>query len=340
MDLGELTALQQEVLGLGGSPKGSAASPAWPCQEDEAPELDALLSSLFAAASAFGKEHQRQRRTAHVHPQSAKLRPTLGMAWKSSLVMLVLGLGHPFIRMWANNSQSIVTLNPHDSEHLKDVLFGGDPWLIYCTDNSTRVKGAPLPMTMEKALQPHHVPQAVEEARFPLGQTHGVQVGLLACWETLESGRSVAERFNLPPSPPLLFLAASGEPPKTIDLRGLRKGEDLVEKVVPLLKVATGRIENMKQWQSLCTSRRACVVIGHKTKAQRDSALAVFRPLLESNRRVKVVTLDTSLWRLKLDDALMEARPGKAGRASVICLARSTDSAGARARSGAFLQDS
>eukprot|EP00971_Amphidinium_carterae_P193981 3848841-Amphidinium_carterae.1 len=195
----------------------------------------------------------------------------------------------------------VVTLDVRDSAQLKNVLFGGEPWLVYCVNNQTVT---------------HRLPRVLEDATYGLKRDLGVQVGVLACWDKTESGRSVAKRFKLKSSPPLMFLIANGNSPRTIDLVGLSKPEDMHKKVKPGLKVESGRVDTLKKWSTLCTSRRACVVIGHQNSAQRDTALNVFRPLLTQHRGVKVVTLDTSFWRLKLDEDFLETRPAKSnGRA-------------------------
>merc|ERR1712039_634203 len=103
----------------------------------------------------------------------------------------------------------------------------------------------------------------------------------------------------------------------------------------------THRIDALKKWPNHCTSRRTCVVIGHKSTAQRDYALNIFKPLLKKHRAIKIVTLDTSFWQLKLDDAVLATRQkSKEKRAEVLCLARpdatSEDNSMHR---GLFLQD-
>mmetsp|Transcript_43103 Transcript_43103/g.93897 ORF Transcript_43103/g.93897 Transcript_43103/m.93897 type:complete len:438 (+) Transcript_43103:27-1340(+) len=219
----------------------------------------------------------------------------------------------------------IVPLDVQDSAGLKSILFGGDPWLIYCVNEQT-------------SHQP--LPKVLEDSASKLWSSIGIKVGTLNCWEKTSSGRSVAQRFKLRSSPPLAFVVANGNKPKTLTLQGSSKYEELERRISPALKLQTYRIDTLKKWSTLCTSRRTCVVVGHRQNAQRDTALSLLRPLQESYRSAKIVTLDTSFWQLKLNEAMSALRPGKEGGgrgADVLCLVRD-DVAGNVTYSGTFLQ--
>eukprot|EP00928_Gymnodinium_smaydae_P100153 TRINITY_DN975_c0_g5_i1.p1 TRINITY_DN975_c0_g5~~TRINITY_DN975_c0_g5_i1.p1 ORF type:complete len:444 (+),score=92.37 TRINITY_DN975_c0_g5_i1:190-1521(+) len=198
----------------------------------------------------------------------------------------------------------------HDTAKLKSVLFGGDPWLVYCVTNQT---------------QNERMPKVLEDSARTLYGNIGVSVAALKCWDQTESGRSVAQRFKLRTSPPLAFFVANGNTPRVVNFVGLSKPEDLEKKLKPAMKVDVSKIDTLKKWPSLCTSRRTCVIVGHKQAAQKETALNLVRPLLEQHRRVKFVTLDTAFWQLKLDEKLLKTRPGGDGKqkgADVICLVR------------------
>jgi len=230
----------------------------------------------------------------------------------SSVSTLVMGSG-------------IATLEVGDTASLKQVLFAGDPWFIYCINNDTRN---------------YKLPDVLSESAWPLKRRLGVRVGTLDCWEQTQSGRSVAQRFKLNLKPPLSFVVANGNKPRVLNLAGISHPEALEKRIKPALALQIYRIDTLKKWSSLCTSRRACVVIGHKHNAQRDTALNVLKPLQESNRGVKMVTLDTSFWQLKLGPEVMATRTAKEGRgADVLCLAREDSvSGGNTTHAGRFLQ--
>mmetsp|Transcript_48402 Transcript_48402/g.128176 ORF Transcript_48402/g.128176 Transcript_48402/m.128176 type:complete len:389 (-) Transcript_48402:123-1289(-) len=195
-----------------------------------------------------------------------------------------------------------------DTPRLRDVLFSGDPWLVYCVNNETRK---------------YRLPGILEEHTRELRSVADIKVAILGCWDPTESGRSVAQRFKLRESPPLSFFITNGENPKTVELGGVRDAESLVKKVRPLMAVKIAKIDTLKSWPQRCTDRRACVVVGHKDAEERDEAVEVIKPLLEKTRLVRLVTLDTAFWSLKLDKEVLQKRPRKQyGQADVLCLAR------------------
>lgn len=217
----------------------------------------------------------------------------------------------------------VIFLDVQDTAQLKNVLFGGDPWLVYCVTKET---------------ESHRLPLVLEDSSRSLGSSLGVKVGVLRCWDATSTGRSVASRFKLRDSPPLAFVVANGNKPRSLNMVGVSKAEELEKKIKPALKIETYPITALKQWPNLCTSRRACIVVGHKQRAQRDTAMNVLRPLLDSFRTLKLVTLDTAFWQLKLEDNLLATRTQKGG-ADVLCLSRDDVAGGNATYSGSFLQN-
>jgi len=204
----------------------------------------------------------------------------------------------------------IENVDVKDTAKLKTVLFSGDPWLVYCVNNDT---------------QNHRLPQVLEEGCLSIWSSYSMRTAILHCWEPTESGRSVAQRFKLNLKPPLSFVVANGNNPKMINFAGM-KPEDLEKRVKPALDLSIARIDTLKKWPTHCTSRKTCIVIGHKNVAQRDHAQKMFpKAFLERHRGSRIVTLDTTFWQLKLGDAVMKTRvaQGKKGKsAEVICLSR------------------
>lgn len=217
----------------------------------------------------------------------------------------------------------ITVIDVQDSVKLKSVLFGGDPWLIYCVTKET---------------ENLRLPSVLEASSRSLYSNIGVQVGVLRCWDEMATGRSVAKRFKLRDSPPLAFLVANGNQPRVVNFVGVSKLEDLERKIQPALKLEVVTVNSLKTWSNICTSRRACVVVGYKYSAQRDTALKALRPLHEKHRALKMVTLDTSFWQLKLEETVLTTRPTDKA-ADVLCLAREDAGGGNATFSGLFLQD-
>ena len=91
----------------------------------------------------------------------------------------------------------------------------------------------------EKNHQPdqenYRLPPVLEENARSLWRNLGLSVGVLKCWEPTSSGRSVAQRFKLNLKPPLSFVVANGNKPRTLGLTGISKGEDLEKRLRPAL---------------------------------------------------------------------------------------------------------
>ncbi|CAE8581109.1 unnamed protein product [Polarella glacialis] len=270
---------------------------------------------------------EEQRETKRVPKKAGRGEPDKA-SWKKQLVgggviIFLCGVGLiSFISQMIDfaRGSGVVNIDVLDTPKLKSVLFGGEPWLIYCVNNQTANQ---------------RLPKVLEESSGGLWSRLSLQVGVLHCWDQTASGRSVAQRFKLRTSPPLAFVVANGNSPRALGMTGIAKVEDLEKKVKPGLLLDSSRIDTLKKWPQHCTSRRSCVVIGHKNTAQRDYALTVLKPLLERHRAVKLVTLDTAFWQLKLEDSLLSTRKNK-GAADVICLGREEPSGGGNATFGAF----
>lgn len=284
-----------------------------------------------------GPSHKERREEATNAKQAMKRRAASKddrVSWKKkaggiAAILFMCGVGlMQFLSaiFGAIAGDGITALDVQDTAKLKEVLFGGEPWLIYCVNNET---------------QGQRLPKVLEESARSLRSSIGLNVGVLSCWEPTSSGRSVAQRFKLRTSPPLTFLIANGNKPRIMNLVGVKEAEDIERKAKPALTLEPQRIDSLKSWPAHCTSRRNCLVIGYKHQSQRDNALSVIRPLMESHRTTRVVTLDTSFWSLKLDDEVLKRRPRQVKgsyRADVLCLSR--DEGGSKSNgthSGNFL---
>mmetsp|Transcript_71519 Transcript_71519/g.155370 ORF Transcript_71519/g.155370 Transcript_71519/m.155370 type:complete len:471 (+) Transcript_71519:101-1513(+) len=214
---------------------------------------------------------------------------------------------------------SLLRVDVSNMAWLKEVLFGGRPWVLHCDDAQDPSLSSP-PQVLDEAAQ-----QLKELATF----------GVVDCWQKTESGKTLAQRFNFP-GPPVAFAVANGDPPLVLDLEGVTKPWQLRRKVQAHLAASVARINSPEAFRSTCTSRRACVLVGFRTAPALAAALRVFNVVLEDHRGVRAVAVDTSVWKVKLDKALTASRPkGDAEAADVVCIARVS---GSRAKGGAFLR--
>lgn len=212
-------------------------------------------------------------------------------------------------------SATVVQLDINNHVLIKEVLFGGEPWLIYCVNNETA--HYPLPAILDVDLG--------GEGTAALHSQIGMKVGVLDCFKEMPSGKTIAQRFTWGTAPPpFAFAIANGDAPFKVDLYRIKTSEELIEAVKPVLVIKTITIDSMQRWPTSCTTRRTCVVLGHKTPAALEGAMTIFEPMLQKHRKVKVATLDIKFWQMKLGQNLTAShlKIGKSNDLDVVCLAR------------------
>jgi len=285
------------------------------------------------------KERQEMQKMGKKAMQAAAMRKEQSGSWLKkggAIVALFMMCGAGFFQFVSAvygfvRGNGIENVDIKDTAAVKSVLFGGDPWLVYCVSNETLYQ---------------RLPKVLEEGAFTLWSSHSMRTGILDCFTPTESGRSVAERFDFNRKPPLSFVVANGNKPRILNLAGISTPEDLEKRVKPALATpGVTKIDTLKKWPASCTSRKTCIVIGHKNQAQRTFAQDLFpKALLEKYRAARIVTLDTAFWQLKLGDAVMKTRVStdkKGKTATVVCLSRDEgkkENSNAT-HSGMFLQD-
>merc|ERR1711972_1207061 len=81
------------------------------------------------------------------------------------------------------------------------------------------------------------------------------------------------------------------------------------------------------------------LVVAFKTAPMLANAVKTLPPLLEKHRGVRAVSVDTTVWKVKLEDKLVRSRPARKGgdeaSAELLCLARKGASVSG-ARGGSF----
>ncbi|CAE7572504.1 SYP42 [Symbiodinium microadriaticum] len=177
------------------------------------------------------KERQQEREVRKAMKNRAK-QPQEKASWKQQaagwfFILFMCGIGF-FSFLFSISDMiignGVVTLDVQDTAKLKKVLFGGDPWLVYCINDET---------------VNHRLPQILEESARSLWRSLGLSVGILRCWDQTSSGRSVAQRFSLSLKPPLSFVVANGNKPRPLHLTGISKVEDLEKRLKPALVLDT-----------------------------------------------------------------------------------------------------
>jgi len=224
----------------------------------------------------------------------------------------------------------LVRVDVQNTEWMKEVLFGGEPWILHCLDS-----GGPL-----SVMAPDVLVEAAKDFRSL------ATFGVVDCWRRMQSGTTLAHRFDFP-RPPVTVAVANGDPPVVMDLHGVAKPWQLKRKAAPHLTASIEKIDGPQRFKQFCSSRRACLVVGFKTTQAFAGAVKTLTPLLERHRSIRAVAVDTTVWKVKLDPRLAATKPKKSGggaagagsdhRAELLCFARQR---GGASRGGAFFKAS
>lgn len=201
----------------------------------------------------------------------------------------------------------LVHVDLEDEAWVKEVFFGGRPWVLHCLDTRATVR--------------QEVPEVLKDSAFKL--RHMATFGTINCWDRLpQSQKTLAQRFSLP-KPPLTLAVANGDPPARLDLSSVVTAEQLQKLATPHLNTKLTHIDGLASFKSFCTKRNSCLVVAYRSAATLREASRVLAPVLEAHRSVRAVALDSSVYMLRLDERLSGRRPvvGSA-RADILCLSR------------------
>eukprot|EP00927_Polykrikos_kofoidii_P022293 TRINITY_DN20847_c0_g1_i1.p1 TRINITY_DN20847_c0_g1~~TRINITY_DN20847_c0_g1_i1.p1 ORF type:complete len:549 (+),score=84.28 TRINITY_DN20847_c0_g1_i1:210-1856(+) len=213
----------------------------------------------------------------------------------------------------------LVRVNFEDEEWVKEVFFGGQPWVVHCLSSRSGIseKAGTFDAVPPSTDQ---VPEAFLDAALYLRSM--ATFGTIACWERLPSGKTLAQRFNLP-KPPVTFAVANGDPPLLFDLFGVSQPQQLRRKVDMYLAPQVTELDGLARFKQLCSRRRACLVVSFQTMSARVEASKELVPLLAERRGVRAVALDAASWQLRLEERLSKTKPILgSNQAGLLCLTR------------------
>ena len=117
-----------------------------------------------------------------------------------------------------NKPPLITNFDIKDDFYLRDVFFGGEPWLILCSDskNAHHINGTLRETFVETA-------KLLNDQDFA-GNTFTTKSGIVDCTRLLPSGKSIYERLNLDAKlAPVVFLSVGGDKPKQLEPSMLKR---------------------------------------------------------------------------------------------------------------------
>jgi hypothetical protein len=172
--------------------------------------------------------------------------------------------------------KDVEVLDVADTETLKRVLYGGEPWLVQCYSG--------LPYAGQHLPAPFRMHPVFEESLSSLGGD--VSFGVVDCEKPLRSNQSLASKLKLTRrTQPLLLFAVGGGRPKQLSAKQVDSAYAVTAYVKPKAEPSVRRVSKQEQLASLCGGRRACLL------ARMDADSFVLEQLARQFRTLEVVAL-------------------------------------------------
>ncbi|KAF8821799.1 hypothetical protein IE077_001537 [Cardiosporidium cionae] len=265
-----------------------------------------------------GYSKQRRGNTETEEYQENKPRRTTkgssSSRWRQLLaiaIVTILSIGGVFklittcIEFFSANFKNIPL---DDSLLLKEIMFGGKPWLIYCTDQNVSKDAFSSLKPLRHSVSSY------------------TKFGRIACHEPLPSGKTIMKRFSLP-NYAIGFVVANAVKPQPLTLTEISSKETFVKFIKANTKPRIVTITDSFQLETRCSSSKsACLIVGQKQKDESYFKKEFLPPYISNTRRLKVFYLNLNKYKLTFSsvssDPLKRNLPIKDGKFpfQAICL--------------------
>lgn len=186
-----------------------------------------------------------------------------------------------------------------DQLALREVFFGesgtGKSYAVLCHDESSNI---PISSVFQEA---HNDGSSPAEFR------------LMDCTHTLESGKTVAERFNIDlKKRPTIFVSGTVGPPKQVTAKHLKTGSMLVKLLRNMLEPRAAKIETTQDLRTKCLDKDICGLLLKGSKQVQPYVKDAMANLLATHPNVAFASVDTSvLFVRNLEEYLPEYQTGQ-----------------------------
>ncbi|KAL8437643.1 hypothetical protein ACSSS7_000800 [Eimeria intestinalis] len=201
-------------------------------------------------------------------------------------------------------------IDTNDSQLLKEVMFGGKPWIVLCKWPHKRSR----------------VPDAVDRSRIELLKV--LRLGKLDCSATLPSGVTFAERFRIPSTTEGLLLA-NGRAPRLLTPWALETKKNLLSYVERHTKLDIRTVDDNSSLGRRCLTpgNTRCLVLmreGGISTSERNNQLQQLFGTDPSVRKLKFAFLDLQKRKLNLHDAAPLDSVASADETQLVCFLNTT----------------
>lgn len=255
------------------------------------------------AKSKEGKtsKSNKQSAEARVRRAAASRKKEKPVNWTGVLLIAAVVVGGSAAmlpKVWSGFKRlmepTFVDLSPSDTPRLQQILFSGDPWVVFC---GGRMPGGRITNRLDDGratVYSRDVPD-----RLAVQAKGRFDVGLINCSVPLKSGMNLYERFRLKPKVPLVaFWVANGRNPKLIDPGRLRGTSDYeaARLATSVTKWTQLRVEPLTSTKTLTRNcveyKRGCVLIINKGYRLMAEPQAQLDRIMKERRKMRYFLLD------------------------------------------------
>uniref|UniRef100_A0A7S2BH57 Uncharacterized protein n=1 Tax=Florenciella parvula TaxID=236787 RepID=A0A7S2BH57_9STRA len=177
---------------------------------------------------------------------------------------------------WYLGQGNLTYLKPSNTDKLKEVFFGRDPWVVICTNSSV-----------------HEVFEGAST------KVKDVNFGVLDCNAQLPSKKTTMQRLKLEKKKPVMFYSAYGRKPRQLQPKLLSSEYSLVRELRALGMMHAVKVKDTMHLQEACLSRAACGLVLTTSGNVDDTSLETLNALSDEFSSMNWVVVDASKLRLK-----------------------------------------
>ncbi|EKX54365.1 hypothetical protein GUITHDRAFT_99847 [Guillardia theta CCMP2712] len=188
---------------------------------------------------------------------------------------------------------SVRTIELNNADLLKEVFFGGDPWMVHCANENTTGLSAGFLGAAKR-----------------LSVTSSIKFGAIDCGGKLPSNKTFYERFKLPlydfnKNRPLGFLFANGDSPLQIPDDLYSEPKKLSNWAEKNSKPSVKEVAWDRTFQKFCILRDACVMLHTKGKYKAPAWLV---KVMTRHRATKFVSINRKMHKTSFDGQVRLSR--------------------------------
>lgn len=246
----------------------------------------------------LGKRAQRKLDNAKLNNTGVGSSRFMTIAGIGGLVVLVAG--YQFVQLLGGMLKPIGVefVQPTD-EAFSKALTNGEPYVVYCTDESTEEQ--PVPKIVSDI-------QKLVVKNSDASDTKFISTN---CFKPRQSGKTLAEEYNFGKNAGFLGIFANQESPR--QLNWLQSADGVSKQITPMIKPTMTKVTYLRDFDA-CRDRKSCLILSSPKREELAQMEVNMRPYVKEFRGVKMATVDTGFYNLEMDYDFLKTHPKAEGQ--------------------------